>query len=310
MSAADYPLAPDPRVEWQGAKRRYDLVKEAVIALVAVSLLTVAARARLLLARREAGHDRELGDGRPEGLPRDRAVGARRHERRRDLRAAVHARRRGRPEHHRRALDPAGARRADPDRPRSRLRARPAGDPGPDRPDARAALCSPGIAPRRAARMAWATRYAKAVDQGAGRRASQPEPGRLRARADADGEPARDGAERRPRRRAHLRPSSFYQTNFTKALLFLADGSYLEARAAQQNLLGSQWGMMNETGNFPGPGVALALHLLVPGAAVLDLRERRRADLGDHGHPLARASSCSRSSRASGRSRSGSRSTS
>ena len=44
----------------------------------------------------------------------------------------------------------------------------------------------------------------------------------------------------------------FYQTNFTKALLFLTDGSYLEARAAQQNLLGSQWGMMNETGNFPG----------------------------------------------------------
>ena len=46
--------------------------------------------------------------------------------------------------------------------------------------------------------------------------------------------------------------SQFYETNYTKALLFLADGSYLEARAAQQNLLGSQWGMMNETGNFPG----------------------------------------------------------
>ena len=45
--------------------------------------------------------------------------------------------------------------------------------------------------------------------------------------------------------------------------------------------------MMNETGNFPGPGVALALHVLVPGPALLDLRECRRADLGDHGHPLA-----------------------
>ncbi len=44
----------------------------------------------------------------------------------------------------------------------------------------------------------------------------------------------------------------FYQSNFTKALLFLADGSYLEALAQKQNLLGSQWGMMNETGNFPG----------------------------------------------------------
>ena len=44
----------------------------------------------------------------------------------------------------------------------------------------------------------------------------------------------------------------FYQTDFTKSLLFLADGSYLEDLAGQQNLLGDQWGMMNETGNYPG----------------------------------------------------------
>jgi hypothetical protein len=44
----------------------------------------------------------------------------------------------------------------------------------------------------------------------------------------------------------------FYQTNFTKALLFLSDGTYLENLAGQQNLQGSQWGMMNETGNYPG----------------------------------------------------------
>jgi len=44
----------------------------------------------------------------------------------------------------------------------------------------------------------------------------------------------------------------FYQTNFTKSLLFLSDGGYLESLASQQNLLGSQWGMMNETGNYPG----------------------------------------------------------
>jgi len=41
VSAAEYPLAPDPSVEWQGAKRRYDLVKEAVIAFVAVLGLAV-----------------------------------------------------------------------------------------------------------------------------------------------------------------------------------------------------------------------------------------------------------------------------
>jgi hypothetical protein len=44
----------------------------------------------------------------------------------------------------------------------------------------------------------------------------------------------------------------FYQTNFTKALLFLSDGGYLESLAEKQHLLGSQWGMMNETGNYPG----------------------------------------------------------
>ena len=42
MSAVPYPKHPDPAVEWTGAKRRYDLVKEATIALVAVTLLTVA----------------------------------------------------------------------------------------------------------------------------------------------------------------------------------------------------------------------------------------------------------------------------
>ena len=41
MSTAAYPVHPDPSVEWSGAKRRYDLVKEAVLALVAVTLLTV-----------------------------------------------------------------------------------------------------------------------------------------------------------------------------------------------------------------------------------------------------------------------------
>ena len=43
-----------------------------------------------------------------------------------------------------------------------------------------------------------------------------------------------------------------YSTDNTKPLLFLADGSALEDRATQQHLLGSQWGMMNETGNYPG----------------------------------------------------------
>jgi hypothetical protein len=44
----------------------------------------------------------------------------------------------------------------------------------------------------------------------------------------------------------------FYNTNYTKPLLFLADGTYLADKADAQHLSGDQWGMMNETGNFPG----------------------------------------------------------
>jgi hypothetical protein len=45
---------------------------------------------------------------------------------------------------------------------------------------------------------------------------------------------------------------SFYQTDYTKSLLFLADGAYLEDLARAQHLGGDQWGMMNETGRYPG----------------------------------------------------------
>ncbi len=44
----------------------------------------------------------------------------------------------------------------------------------------------------------------------------------------------------------------FYTTNYTKPLLFVADGTYLASLAQKQHLLGSQWGMMNETGSYPG----------------------------------------------------------
>jgi hypothetical protein len=45
---------------------------------------------------------------------------------------------------------------------------------------------------------------------------------------------------------------TFYGTNFTKPLLFIEDGSYFADRAAALNLTGSQWGVMNETGSYPG----------------------------------------------------------
>jgi hypothetical protein len=51
---------------------------------------------------------------------------------------------------------------------------------------------------------------------------------------------------------ALLTSKQFYQTDYTKPLLFMADGGVLANRAQTQHLLGTQWGMMNETGSYPG----------------------------------------------------------
>jgi hypothetical protein len=45
---------------------------------------------------------------------------------------------------------------------------------------------------------------------------------------------------------------SFYGTDSTRSLLLLADGAYLEDQARARSLGGDQWGMMNESGNYPG----------------------------------------------------------
>jgi hypothetical protein len=45
---------------------------------------------------------------------------------------------------------------------------------------------------------------------------------------------------------------NFYGGDQTRSMLLLSDGTYLEDRAVAQNLGGDQWGMMNEIGNYPG----------------------------------------------------------
>jgi hypothetical protein len=49
-----------------------------------------------------------------------------------------------------------------------------------------------------------------------------------------------------------LASGHFYQTDFTRPLLFMNDGTYLSGLAQDQHLTGNQWGMMNETGQYPG----------------------------------------------------------
>ena len=49
-----------------------------------------------------------------------------------------------------------------------------------------------------------------------------------------------------------LAQRQFYGSDFTKPLLFIADGGYYNNLAAKMHLTGDQWGVMNETGNYPG----------------------------------------------------------
>lgn len=44
----------------------------------------------------------------------------------------------------------------------------------------------------------------------------------------------------------------YYRTDYTRPLLFLADAGAVANHAAQFHLIGTQWGVMNETGNYPG----------------------------------------------------------
>lgn len=97
----------------------------------------------------------------------------------------------------------------------------------------------------------WATSYSDALAKAPGGDPAKTAPGnygpvplltsRLTALAQAG---ALDGALQSQ--------GGFYNTDYTKSLLFLADSGYLAGQADAQHLSGDQWGMMNETGNFPG----------------------------------------------------------
>jgi hypothetical protein len=250
VSAEGYPLAPDPSVEWTGATRRYDLVKEAVLALVAVTGLVLVLSAvfsspdvkPVTIAAWAAADPKDLlatavselngtsgvatygppytnvsgaGQNVIGGLSLQRLVGVQI------------------------PIDPARA-----------FVLGPLSIPAHTDPTLAQAL----LRYERASiedRLAWANAYAKAIDRGAatGHNLTPGNYGPLPTLMAAYLQMAQSGGLD-----AALTStgSRFYQSNFTKALLFLADGSYLEGLAAKQNLLGSQWGMMNETGNFPG----------------------------------------------------------
>jgi hypothetical protein len=51
---------------------------------------------------------------------------------------------------------------------------------------------------------------------------------------------------------ALLSQGGFFQTDNTKQILFFGDGAYLDDAGTNANLQGGTWGMMNETGRYPG----------------------------------------------------------
>ena len=247
MSAALYPRHPSPDVEWSGARRRYDLVKEATLATAFVALLTIvlsivfsspdvkpvtvaewaAAAPNDFLQTALSELDGTSGVA-TYGPPYTHVAGAGQNivggiSIQRALGVQI-------------PIDTANA-----------FVLQPLSIPAQTNPRLAAALTL-----YRRASPAQQQRWAAAVSHALGR-------GSVVGGAGAASGPvapmmadlllmARSGALDG----ALISTNRFYQTNFTKSLLFLTDGSYLEDLASQQNLLGSQWGMMNETGNFPG----------------------------------------------------------
>ena len=51
---------------------------------------------------------------------------------------------------------------------------------------------------------------------------------------------------------ALLSQGNYFQSDNTKQTLFLGDGSYFNDQSTASNLQGDTWGMMNETGRYPG----------------------------------------------------------
>jgi len=95
-----------------------------------------------------------------------------------------------------------------------------------------------------AQRSAWTDAYAKTIGRAGSGRGAGPVAPMMTALLGLAQSGGLDGAL--------LTSRHFYQTDYTKPLLFLADGSLLSDRAQAQHLLGDQWGMMNETGSYPG----------------------------------------------------------
>ena len=235
---------------WRGPTRRYDIIKEGTIATAVVLVLSVALSWLLASPDVPSATVAKLGQDGPGRLPGHRGDRTQRHQRQRHLRAALQQR-------HRRRAEPAVRAREDhrrhpADQHGTGLRdSAPLGKLAPTNPRLATALATYNAATP-AQRLAWANAYLKAVAHVKFANGTPVVP------AAADGPvPAMLASELTMARSGALDADllanrSFYGTNFTKPLLFMGDGTYFEDKATSMNLSGDQWGVMNETGSYPG----------------------------------------------------------
>ena len=99
-------------------------------------------------------------------------------------------------------------------------------------------------------KQAWATAYDDAITKVEGKLSAVPAGayGPVPALAKGLTDMAKGGALDA----ALLSQGGFFQTDNTKQILFFGDGSYLDDAGTTANLQGGTWGMMNETGRYPG----------------------------------------------------------
>ena len=249
MTVVDAAKVADPdATHWTGPTRPYDLVKEFVVALVVVSLLTA-----VLAAVFSSPDDKQVTLQQwATAAPADFVATAAT-----ELDGSSGTATYGAPYTH----DKSAAQKIGPVAPQNWPGVTIPVDPATDfvlRPlqaapagaDLQAALAQWNGATA-AQRQAWASAYddavAKAPDGDPAKVASGdygPVPVMLAGLLALAKSGGLDGAL--------LSQGHFYQTDYTKPLLFLADGAYLESLTRAQHLGGDQWGMMNETGNYPG----------------------------------------------------------
>jgi hypothetical protein len=100
------------------------------------------------------------------------------------------------------------------------------------------------------ARTKWATTYDDAITKAEGKLSAIPagEYGPVPALANGLTQMAKAGSLDA----ALLSQGGFFQTDSTKQILFFGDGAYLDDAGTAANLQGGTWGMMNETGRYPG----------------------------------------------------------